>query len=181
MRSPVAATPEQWAAIALILGSACRLSEAFKVTKSDIDWQRKELKVRGTKTKSSDATIPILDKCGMAGYLKEAEPFLPIDWEHMSKRLPDLCRRAEIPELTPNDLRRTAATRLIEAGVNPYIVIKITRYNSLAMLQKVYDRASVKATRELIDGKPPEETGTKTVHGGAEAGSESGESDRKSS
>lgn len=176
----LAATAEQWAAIALILGTACRLSEAFKVMKADINWDKKEVRIRGTKTDASDATIPLLDKCGMAAYVKEAEPFLPIQWEHMSKRLPDLCRLAEIDELTPNDLRRTAATRLIEAGVNPYTVIKITRHTTLAMLKKVYDRATVAATRELIDGKP-EETGTKTVHGESAAGSNSEAVDRKSS
>jgi integrase len=101
----LAATPGQWAAIALILGTACRLSEAFKVTKADIDWSKKEIKIHGTKTESSDATIPLLEKCGMAAYVQEAEPFLPIQWEHMSKRLPDLCKLAKLAELTPN-LRR---------------------------------------------------------------------------
>ncbi|HTA94444.1 MAG TPA: hypothetical protein VK745_32910, partial [Polyangiaceae bacterium] len=75
---------------------------------------------------------------------------------------------------------RTVATRLIEAGVNPYTVIKITRHTSLAMLKKVYDRATVSATRELIDGKA-EETGTKTVYGESAAGSKSEAADRKSS
>jgi integrase len=158
----LAASPAQWAAIALILGSACRLSEAFKVTPEDLDWKGKEMRIHGTKTKSSDAMIPIIDKCGMAAYLMEAEPFLPISWEHMSKRLPDLCRKAEIEELTPNDLRRTVATRLIEAGVDAYTVAKITRHKTLIMLQQVYDRATTDATRRLIDGKP-KRNGTKTV------------------
>jgi integrase len=161
----LAASPDQWAAIALILGSAARLSEAFKITKADINWSRRELRIHGTKTKSSDALIPIVDKCGMASYLKQAEPYLPIKWTYMSLRLPDLCKRAKIDELTPNDLRRTVATRLIEAGVDPYTVAKITRHTTLAMLKKVYDRASTAATRLLIDGPPVqvETTGTKTV------------------
>jgi integrase len=103
--------------------------------------------------------IPIVDRCGMAGYLRQAEPFLPLQWAHMSKRLPERCRAAKIPELTPNDLRRTVATRLIESGVDAYTTAKITRHATLIMLKRVYDRSNTAATRALID-KP---AGTKSV------------------
>lgn len=148
-------SPAQWGAIALILGSACRLSEAERVQAGDIDWKRRELRIRGTKTDASDAVIPIVDRCGMADRLREAEPHLPIQWElyrSMSRGLPVLCKAAGIPALTPNDLRRTVATRLVESGVDAYTVSKITRHVTLGMLKRVYDRTSVAATRELIDG-----------------------------
>ncbi len=61
------------------------------------------------------------------------------------------------------------------------MVIKITRHTTLGMLKKVYDRASVSATRELIDGKPTEETGTKTVQSGSADGSKSKAKKSKSS
>lgn len=159
----LACTPAQWGAVALILGTGCRLSEAFRVRPGDIDWERREVRIRGTKTAASDAMIPIVERCGMAAYLREAEPHLPIQWMHMSKRLPDRCTEAGIPALTPNDLRRTVATRLIESGVDAYTVAKITRHATLGMLKQVYDRSNTAATRELIDGPARRRTGTKTV------------------
>lgn len=102
----------------------------------------------------------------MADYLREAEPHLPLRWERyrtMSRGLPVLCKTAGIPALTPNDLRRTVATRLVESGVDAYTVSKITRHVTLGMLRRVYDRASVAATRALIDG-PAKSTGTPKVH-----------------
>jgi integrase len=75
----------------------------------------------------------------------------------MFKRLPERCEVAKIPALTPNDLRRTVATRLIESGVDAYTTAKITRHATLIMLKRVYDRSNTATTRKLID-KP---TGTK--------------------
>lgn len=160
----LACTPAEWGAVALILGTGCRLSEAFRVRPGDLDWTRREVRIRGTKTAASDAMIPIVDRCGMAAYLKEAEPHLPITWAQMSKRLPERCETAQIPKVTPNDLRRTVATRLIESGVDAYTTAKITRHATLGMLKAVYDRSTTAATRALIDGPARKKTGTKTVH-----------------
>lgn len=40
---------------------------------------------------------------------------------------------ARVARLTPNDLRRTVATRLIESGVDAYTVAKITRHATLGV------------------------------------------------
>lgn len=159
----LACTPAEWGAVALILGTGCRLSEAFRVRPADLDWERREVRIRGTKTAAAAALIPIVERCGMAAYLKEAEPHLPITWAQMSKRLPERCEAAQIARITPNDLRRTVATRLIESGVDAYTVAKITRHATLGMLKRVYDKSNVAATRELIDGPAAKRTGTKTV------------------
>lgn len=173
----LACAPEEWAAVALILGSGCRLSEAFRVQPADLNWKRREMRIRGTKTVASDALIPIVDRCGMADYLRQAEPFLPLQWAHMSKRLPERCEAAKIPALTPNDLRRTVATRLIESGIDAYTTAKITRHATLIMLKRVYDRSNTAATRALID-KP---TGTKTVHAAKKKAPTASPKKRKSS
>lgn len=150
-----ACSPEQWAAVAFILATGARFSEAMRARAADIDWRRREIRIRGTKTAEADALIPIVERCGMAARLAEAEPFLPLTWAHMSMRLPDVCERAKIPRLTPNDLRRTVATRLIESGVDAYTVAKITRHMGVDMLKRVYDRARTETTRAKIDAEQP--------------------------
>ena len=122
--------------------------------------------MRGTKTATSDAMTPIVERCGMASYLREAEPHLPIKWKHMSKRLPDRCAEAGIEPLPPNGLRRTVATRLIESGVDAYTVAKITRHATLGMLKHVYDRSNTAATHELIHGPPRSSARGRTTKNG---------------
>lgn len=151
-------TAEQWGAVAFILGTGCRLSELLAAQPGDIDFKRREVRIRGTKTPGSYAVIPILKST--TRYLKLAAPHVPFTWTRMSKGLPELCAAAGLPHLTPNDLRRTVSTRLIEAGADPYDVAKITRHATLTMLKRVYDRAQVAATRARIDARD----GTKTVH-----------------
>jgi len=162
-RLRLACSASQWGAVAFILGTGCRLSEAYAARPGDIDWKRREVRIRGTKTEKAAAKIPIVERCGMAGYLREAEPHLPITWGQMSKRLPERCDVAKIGRLTPNDLRRTVATRLIESGVDAYTTAKITRHATLAMLKAVYDQSNTAAIGALIDGTD-RATGTKTVH-----------------
>jgi hypothetical protein len=42
------------------------LSEAFRVQLGDLNWKRREMRIRGTKT-AANAMTPIVDRCGMAG------------------------------------------------------------------------------------------------------------------
>lgn len=148
-----ACSPSQWAVVAFILATGCRLVEAQRARPEDIDWIKRQIRIRGSKTLAASGVIPIVERCGMADRLREAAPHLPLQWTHVSERLPDVCRRAKIGPLTPNDLRRTCATRLIESGVDAYTVTKITRHMGVAMLKAVYDRAHTDTVRALID--PP--------------------------
>lgn len=144
--------PHEWGAVCAIMGTGARLSEALSLRARDVSFTKRTCRIRGTKTEGSDRVIPIVDRCGMSLWLFAALPWLPLTWDLMSKGLPARCRQAGIEPLTPNDLRRTVATRLIESGVDAYTVTKITGHKGITMLQKVYDRSSTASVRERIDG-----------------------------
>ncbi len=53
-------------------------------------------------------------------------------------------RRAKIEGLEFRDLRRTCATRLHEAGIDPLLIQRFLRHSSFRMTGKVYVQSSMK-------------------------------------
>ncbi len=147
---------EQWACVAFILATSARFGELTRAMPEDWDPEKSLCVLRGTKTKASARTVPVVSL--VRHYMDEAAPHLPFNWSKMSQQLPRICERHELPRVTPNDLRRTLATRLIEAGVDPYLVAKITGHVSLKMLREVYDRATPERTLAAIEAQIAVET-----------------------
>jgi integrase len=100
-------------------------SEALWVTWEDIDWQRKEIIVRGhpdTGTKNSEiGRVPLIPD--MEALLKRLQgggsptgPILRI--ARCNEALARVCKEVGIPRLTHHDMRHLFATRCIESGVD---------------------------------------------------------------
>jgi integrase len=102
-------------------------SEAIWVTWSDIDWQRKQIIVRGdpeTGTKNSEMRrVPILpDMEGLLARLKATPEVLDnsriLEIAECQIALTRACKEIGIPRLTHHDPRHLFATRCIESGVD---------------------------------------------------------------
>jgi integrase len=129
------------AAVRLSLATAARLSEIRRIRREDVDTSTWTVRVRGTKTTSANKPIPIPEP--LRPWLLEALPFLPLPaWPRMSADVGEKSEELGMPRVTPNDLRRTTATRLIAAGVALDIVAKILRHTTPAMVFKVYGQAT---------------------------------------
>lgn len=61
------------------------------------------------------------------------------------------CRRAGIEGLQFRDLRRTGATRLHEAGVDPLIVQRLLRHSSFKISEEVYIQSNLKMMKEALN------------------------------
>ena len=70
---------------------------------------------------------------GTAGLL-----FAP--WGNVRRGLLEACSRAGIAPCSPNDLRRTFANWMVEAGVPLYIVAQLMGHKDTRMLERVYGR-----------------------------------------
>lgn len=143
--------PHQWAPVAFILATSARYSEAMSATANDWDPVRRVMLLRGKKTAGSHRLVPIMSH--LQHYIDDALPHMPFRWVKISQSLPLMCARRGLDRITPNDLRRTCATRLIERGADPYLVAKITGHVDLKMLRKVYDQSSPEKVRVAIEAQ----------------------------
>lgn len=125
-----------------------RLSEALKVEPEDIDRGRWTVKVRGTKTKSAKREIPVLAPFRLL--IDDALPLLPLkSIGNLLRALTSACKRAGIDRCTPNDLRRSHATLLIECGVDRDVVRRLLGHTTSTMVERVYGKPRPEALAAL--------------------------------
>ncbi len=128
-----------WVLLAVTFGA--RLSEVESARWEDIDLDGCWVRLRGTKTFGSDrhisipaSVVPILEAFeGKSGPVVER-------WLNVRRDLADACRRAGIPTVTPNDLRRTFASWMKQQGEDSAVVAKLMGHSSTRMVDLVYGK-----------------------------------------
>lgn len=124
-----------WLELAVYTG--CRLSEVEGMTWADVDLERGWIHVRGTKTKKADRYVPIPEPLAATlSKVKEAKRRGPIVGQWPNARR-SLRRHASI---SPNDLRRTYASWLKQAGRDSLEVSQLLGHSSTRMVEMVYGR-----------------------------------------
>jgi integrase len=71
-------------------------------------------------------------------------------WTNVGRDLPAACLRAGVPRVTPNDLRRTFASWLIQAGTSNRIVADLLGHSTTRMVDLVYGRIDNATLRTAI-------------------------------
>ena len=141
--------PKLWAAlrndterawVALALSTGADVGDVERARKEDYDAARNVMRVRGTKTDTRDAEVPILPH--VAELFAYALERLPISWPRASNGVGEACKRAGIPHLSPKDLRRTAATWLVASGADQSLVSRYMRHVNDTMVRMVYGQIS---------------------------------------
>lgn len=140
-----------WVCLALVIGG--RASEVERVTMADVGaWT---VRVRGTKTEASDATLPILPHVWR--YWLEAWAWLERHGKVRrwlsSNRCRDLakaCERAGIDRTVANDFRRTAATWIRVRTGDGQLAGLFLRHADSTMVDRVYARLAGVALGEAI-------------------------------
>jgi len=69
------------------------------------------------------------------------------------RQIKTLARRAGVPEFTPHDLRRTACTGLLAAGVKPHLVQKQMRHSDFSTTTR-YDDSQADEVRRAVARLP---------------------------
>jgi integrase len=121
-----------------------RHGEATSARWEDVDWDAGTLRVRGTKTAGSKASVPLHDALRAALWPCRADSGYIIDRENESTPAArkrrwnyqahwDTLIAATGFKGTPHTLRHSFATRLLELGYDPVLIVKILRHASLSM------------------------------------------------
>jgi integrase len=148
--------PERAARVAWIVATGSRLSESDSALAEDVG--ESVILLRGTKTAGSYRKVPRIAL--FEPLLKRALPHLPFaPWSNVRRDLEVACRRAKVTRVTPNDLRRSCATILRLAGVEPSLLAVMLGHRDTRMVERVYGRVAAEDLGRLI----AQRTGTKTV------------------
>lgn len=156
------------ALVAFIVATGARWSEAASVRLDEID-PRGMVRLRGTKTEKSDRWVPVVDAEGRmllsyalehaataraearaAGWEPDGGAFPP--WLSPNNALRRACERARIAHASFNDLRRTFAQRLRQAGAAPDLIAPAMGHTTTQMVQRVYGRLDPQALAALLGG-----------------------------
>lgn len=114
------------------------------------------VRVRGTKREARDRWVPVvLSEC--QALLREAldgpdeaPPHAFRAWPKAGQDIARACERASVPHVTPTDLRRTWATRHIEAGVSLDVLFRPAGHVDTTMLARTYAKPRVEVQAELM-------------------------------
>ena len=147
--------PDRAAHVAFIVATGARWSESLRAERGDVDLAARRVVMRGTKTSGAAATIAVspavvpLLTMALLGAVGDAPLFRP--WASVRRDLAQACKRAGIPAVTPNDLRRTAATWLVQAGVPIFAVSKVLRHADTRMVERVYGQLPTADLGRILD------------------------------
>lgn len=130
---------QTWLLSAVYTGA--RLSELCALAWQDVDFAASIVHLRGTKTERSDRLIPLHPRLAarLQAERRHRGPVLA-PWGSVRRDLAVACRRVGVPVVTPNDLRRTFASWLVQAGESSYVVAQLLGHSSSTMVERVYGR-----------------------------------------
>jgi integrase len=144
---------QMWICVAVFTGG--RDSEVSELDWSDIDWRHRRVHLRGTKTDGSDRVVPlhpvlaeILEKSR-----KERGPIVGA-WANVRRDLAAACERIGIERVSPNDLRRTFASWMKQAGIDSYAVASLLGHRTARMVELVYGRLDERALFNAMSALP---------------------------
>lgn len=148
--------PGRAAMLTFIVATGARRGEAVRAERGDIG--PASVALRGTKTAKSKRVVPTpkIFKGLIEQVSRDADgapPLLFRPWGNLLRDVAAACARADVEPFTPNDLRRTTGTWLLQLGVPMEVVAKVLGHASTAMLYRVYGQLGAEDLGRLIDSR----------------------------
>lgn len=142
-----------WLMVAVYTGG--NLGELERLEWRHVDLVRGQIRLPGTKAKDRDRPVPLAEP--LRPWLEGAETKRGLvigRWANACRDLARYAERARIPPLTPNDLRRTYGSWLVDAGVANYTVAKLMGHATTRMVDTVYGRLSREHMHDAVAKLP---------------------------
>jgi integrase len=157
--------------VTMALQTGMRLGEMLQLRTRDLDLHRGEIRVTHTKT-DEDRTVPISDalRSELAAHLEGREfvfsnPATGSAYQCIKRAFESARRLAKIEDLRFHDLRHTAATRMAEAGTDPFTIAAILGHKRIEMTAR-YAHSTQQTKRIAIAAleRASKETGPQMGH-----------------
>lgn len=158
----------------ILLLTGLRKTELRDVTWEDVDLDKRQIRVRGTKTRGSLRSVPLMPE--LVTLLRAHKPqqqreFLLLGWEwkptvylftaqkqygrwgvvRPNETLHQLLKKHGFPPITVHQLRHSAASLLFEAGADPKEVQEILGHATLAMTMDLYTHLLPERKQSAVD------------------------------
>jgi integrase len=139
-------TSDRAAAVAFMVATSAEWGAVVRAQRSDVDATARLVLVRGTKRTTRWRSVPLVSDAQrtLIKYALEhaqgVEGLLFLAWQNVRRDLAQACDRAGIETCTPNDLRRTCATWLRQAGAPPDLIAPVMGHADTRMVERVYGR-----------------------------------------
>ena len=152
---------DRLAHVAFVVATGCRLKESYRATEAHL-LAEGFVFVDGTKTKRARRTIPIAPPLRpflefavrnapkSTTNVKGFRSLFPL-WHSARRDILAACKRAGIAPCTWNDLRRTNATLLAEAGVGSDLGAKLLGHVDGRMWESVYSQPKPEALKRNLE------------------------------
>lgn len=138
---------------AVALGTGLRRSELLALTWRDVDLEAGTIKVRQSKTEAGVRTWMLPDYPAieaLSALERKPGPIWHADPSHVSHRMAALCERAGVPRLTFHQLRHTAASLMLDEGVDPFLIQQMLGHTRLTQTQR-YSKADLAVRKAAAD------------------------------
>jgi integrase len=142
-------TDDRAAAVAFIVATSAEWGAVERARREDIELEQRRVLVRGTKRTTRWRTVPLVSDEQRSlikhalQYARGANGLLFLPWQNVRRDLAQACDRAGIEPCTPNDLRRTCATWLRQAGAAPDLIAPVMGHADTRMVERVYGRMPI--------------------------------------
>ncbi len=140
----------------LIAFASPRLGELSKLEWHDVDLGRGTIRIPKAKTVSREVAIAGELRAWLEAFGERAGWSGPIveHWGSCRRDLALACARAGVPRVTPNDLRRTFASWLVQARESLFVVATLLGHSSTRMVEQVYGRLDARTLSGAIAKLP---------------------------
>lgn len=127
-----------WIVVATYTGG--RDSEVGGIRWTDVDFLGGWVTLNGTKTEKAQRNIPMHQslRAALMGMPRRKDGLVVGPWGGVVEDMRKHCLELGIEKASPNDLRRTFASWLVQAGVPLKVVAELLGHTSTAMVEKVY-------------------------------------------
>ena len=132
------------------LTTGMRRSELLNVELSDLDFDKNEITVKGTKTKNSKRIIQVNSQV-MNLFPKVKKPFAEWNKNIVNRQFRAICDNLNLSDITLHSLRHTFSTRCIENGIPKEIVSKWLGHGSIALTLDTYTHITEDYKRSAVN------------------------------